>query len=577
MLYKAFVRDKETGKTTFMEYDYDSKSDFISDLKHNGYTVIRVEPKELYDFVLENTNGDKYDWEAAKKLYKEGRLTREDHTNMRMYGQSRKAIKSGNIYDYNNCSFCGEKASGRVEDFLKQYGFKDIEYSCDVLDVDPNDVVCEECFKRWLPELNSKTYSEYNDLGVDTRTGEMFGQSRKAIKSSLSDVNKAFGFTDNDIEEDGRIHITTDFGEFVVDYVNDEYIVTYDGEERTFTDYKDTVEEVVDLFNQLGNEEIELFNKNIKSSKQIKSALWDHNKAAVDEIMKYCDDLHLPCGVAGNTFTVAKDFIQGPYKNIDFESVEQVKKEIDNFVKSSRKPIKSNVDYDMSYKKEFDDMVEENGYDVNDEFTYMIGIGPENWSQEDTDTARAYSVTVHGYYKLGPDNEGMVVSGTLQNIYDFCDDYWGMGLHLDYVCPKDSFDWEDGEWVTGQWLDQSKKLIKSSDETLEYAYDSARYCANGLRENGTVYNKWYITKAQYGQDNAWIVAEHTDYSVRLYFTFMETGFIYVDGTYTNGASYDKKTITSWRFEEEPSNVTLDRIKEVLDNFFNDGINRMREE
>lgn len=88
----------------------------------------------------------------------------------------------------------------------------------------------------------------------------------------------------------------------------------------------------------------------ILSSKQIKSALWDHNKAAVDEIMKYCDDLHLPCGVAGNTFTVAKDFIQGPYKNIDFESVEQVKKEIDNFVKSS-KQIKSSNDA----KKLFED------------------------------------------------------------------------------------------------------------------------------------------------------------------------------------------------------------------------------
>lgn len=82
----------------------------------------------------------------------------------------------------------------------------------------------------------------------------------------------------------------------------------------------------------------------ILSSKQIKSALWDNNKAAVDEIMKYCDDLHLPCGVAGNTFTVAKDFVQGPYKNIDFKSVEQVKQEIDNFVKSS-KSIKSALNH----------------------------------------------------------------------------------------------------------------------------------------------------------------------------------------------------------------------------------------
>ena len=102
MLYKAFVKDKETGKASFMEYEYDSKSHFIDDLKHNGYTVIRVEPKELYDFVLENTNGDKYDWEDAKKLYKEGRLTREDHTRMRMYGQSRKVIKSSELAETEN-------------------------------------------------------------------------------------------------------------------------------------------------------------------------------------------------------------------------------------------------------------------------------------------------------------------------------------------------------------------------------------------------------------------------------------------------------------------------------------------
>ena len=99
MLYKAFVKDKETGKVNFMEYDYDSKSDFIRDLKLNGYTVIRVEPKELYDFVLDNTNADKYDWEAAKKLYKEHRpLTKEELDKMKhsVYN-SKKTIKSANV------------------------------------------------------------------------------------------------------------------------------------------------------------------------------------------------------------------------------------------------------------------------------------------------------------------------------------------------------------------------------------------------------------------------------------------------------------------------------------------------
>ena len=79
MLFKAFVKDKETGESKFLEYDYDRKSDFINDLKQNGYSVHRVEPKELYDFVLKESNGDKYDWEAANKLYKAKKpLTKEN-------------------------------------------------------------------------------------------------------------------------------------------------------------------------------------------------------------------------------------------------------------------------------------------------------------------------------------------------------------------------------------------------------------------------------------------------------------------------------------------------------------------
>ena len=135
--------------------------------------------------------------------------------------------------------------------------------------------------QRMKPRGNR--YTSYNIKEVEVPVQS----SRKSIKSSLSDVNKALGFTDNDVEEDGRIHITTDFGEFVVDYVNDEYIVTYDGEERTFTEYKDTVKEVVDLFNQLCNEEIKLFNENINSSKSIKSNY--SNKEVVVKILDSSD------------------------------------------------------------------------------------------------------------------------------------------------------------------------------------------------------------------------------------------------------------------------------------------------
>ena len=154
-----------------------------------------------------------------------------------------------------------------------------------------------------------------------------------------------------------------------------------------------------------------------------------------------------------------------------FDNGETWYSKIDN----SRKPIKSEVDYDDSYAKEFDDMVEENGYDVNERFTYMAGIQPEDWTDEDSKQAEFYNLDVAGYYKIG-DAEGMVLVGTLKDIYDYCDNYFGMGLHPDYVCLADSFDYEDGEWVTGGWIDSSvKKPIKSSGSEewfgLEMIYD----------------------------------------------------------------------------------------------------------
>lgn len=70
--WKAFVTDKETGKKSFIESNYleNEKQSFIRDLRANGYSVIRVEPKVIYDFVLNNTNCYKWDFEKARKMYK---------------------------------------------------------------------------------------------------------------------------------------------------------------------------------------------------------------------------------------------------------------------------------------------------------------------------------------------------------------------------------------------------------------------------------------------------------------------------------------------------------------------------
>ena len=71
MMYKAFVRDTETKRRLFMEHDYPSKKEYARELRANGYSVTRIEPKALYDFVLEHTNCRLAEWTRAKKLWKE--------------------------------------------------------------------------------------------------------------------------------------------------------------------------------------------------------------------------------------------------------------------------------------------------------------------------------------------------------------------------------------------------------------------------------------------------------------------------------------------------------------------------
>ena len=129
------------------------------------------------------------------------------------------------------------------------------------------------------------------------------------------------------------------------------------------------------------------------------------------------------------------------------------------------------------------------------------------------------------------------------------------------------------------WLTSSKKVVKSSVESIELAFDRAEYCCKKLFKSaeGGRYNKWYCYGAEFGQNYAWFKVEHTDYSVRLSFEFMDTGFVYVDGYFTNGSSYDKKTITSWKFENESEDDTADKVKDVLDRFFDEGINILRGE
>ena len=94
MVFKATVKNKETGSGTIIESEYDSKSDFVKDLRNNGYSVVRAEPKEVFDFVTNETNGTKYDWEDAKKLYESDIPLTRNSIDMLRDGMSTDKIKS---------------------------------------------------------------------------------------------------------------------------------------------------------------------------------------------------------------------------------------------------------------------------------------------------------------------------------------------------------------------------------------------------------------------------------------------------------------------------------------------------
>ncbi len=79
MMYKAVVKNKETKKLSFIESEYSNKSDFIYDLRHNGYMVNpdKVQPTEVFEYIIENTNCHPWDWKSYK-LDKNGNIIKVD-------------------------------------------------------------------------------------------------------------------------------------------------------------------------------------------------------------------------------------------------------------------------------------------------------------------------------------------------------------------------------------------------------------------------------------------------------------------------------------------------------------------
>lgn len=53
-MYKAIVTDKISGRRVVIEGEFNTKAEFINDLRKNGYAVnpIKVKTKEVFEYII---------------------------------------------------------------------------------------------------------------------------------------------------------------------------------------------------------------------------------------------------------------------------------------------------------------------------------------------------------------------------------------------------------------------------------------------------------------------------------------------------------------------------------------------
>lgn len=69
-IYKAFVTDKTDGRKVIIESEYNTKAEFIHDLRANGYAVnpIKVKLKEVFEYIMKYTDCAPWDWKEIKTV-----------------------------------------------------------------------------------------------------------------------------------------------------------------------------------------------------------------------------------------------------------------------------------------------------------------------------------------------------------------------------------------------------------------------------------------------------------------------------------------------------------------------------
>ena len=87
---------------------------------------------------------------------------------------------------------------------------------------------------------------------------------------------------------------------------------------------------------------------------------------------------------------------------------------------------------------------------------------------------------------------------------------------------------------------------------------------------------WWF-KADYGQDNCYIVAENNNFPVRLFFTFDEGGWADITRHYTDGATYTDDHLGSWHFGKYDVDYSYAVIRDNIEDYFNKFEESMKKE
>ena len=121
-----------------------------------------------------------------------------------------------------------------------------------------------------------------------------------------------------------------------------------------------------------------------------------------------------------------------------------------------------------------------------------------------------------------------------------------------------------------------KDIFEENDEPKDdYSKDEiAFYNTNHNLKRMTDYlnmdkltgTEWVFESAS-GQDNCCIIAEHNDFSVRLFFEFTNTGFCDIIRHYTNSDRYVDEVLGSWHYSKYDLDYTYKTIQEVISKYF----------